>query len=379
MPWLRTNARASALLAGLTACTASPTPGGAGDPADAEGPPADERRTDAAPVKPAPAADGGGFVTIGEDAAPASDAATRDSGSGVGSMPSADAAPAPAEGDELPERPLRVDRTSPQLYTFKFKPSEADPAASSRDEVQTAVFDTRAATIRGKLVVTLSGVNNPPGPVGVASYAAGLGFHAYSVAYQNSVNPSTQNDPAFFGAMRLEAFDGMDRTPRITVSRADCVEVRIAKALAYLQAKNPAGDWGYYLKSDGTVRWSDVIFMGHSHGASSAPAYAKVRRVWRAISLSGPRDTRPVTASWLTAPSLTPIDRYYGFTGTGDAQHQDHLKAMEAAGYLGAVVDVGGATPPYNGSHRLKYNGGHGGSASCGTYDAVCKYMLGVQ
>jgi hypothetical protein len=74
------------------------------------------------------------------------------------------------------------------------------------------------------------------------------------------------------------------------------------------------------------VRWSDVIFMGQSHGATSAAAYAKLRRVWRAISMSGPRDTTPVVASWLTLPSPTPIDRYYGFTGTQDGQHQDHIK-----------------------------------------------------
>jgi hypothetical protein len=35
--------------------------------------------------------------------------------------------------------------------------------------------------------------------------------------------------------------------------------------------------------------------------------------------------------------------------------------------------------PPYGGSHRLRYNGGHGGSADCGAYAAVCKYMLGVE
>ena len=50
-----------------------------------------------------------------------------------------------------------------------------------------------------------------------------------------------------------------------------------------LQMKNPQGDWSFYLQKNGEVRWSDVIFIGHSHGATSSAAYAKVRRVWRAI------------------------------------------------------------------------------------------------
>jgi hypothetical protein len=332
---------------------------------------------------------------------PTRDAAARAPTPDVNAMPQADAAPplsggpdaapdqasAPAdammvtgtEGDEPPDRPLAVDKSQPQSYSFKFKPSDADPMASARDETQTAAFNSGAPKIRGKLMVVLSGFNGTPGPLGLVTYGANLGYHAIALAYNNGLNPSGQNDPKLFGDFRLEQFDGMDHTPRFTVSRPDCVEVRVAKAMAYLQTKNAAGDWAYYLKKDGTVRWSDVIFIGHSHGSSSAPRYAKVRRVWRSISLSGPRDTNPVTAAWLSEPSMTPIDRYYGFTGTGDAQHQDHLKAMEAAGYLGAVVDVANGAPTFGGSHRLKYNGGHGGSASCnGAYDAVCKYMLGA-
>jgi hypothetical protein len=289
-----------------------------------------------------------------------------------------DAAATMAGADEAPERPLAVDAAAPQLYTWQFKPSEADPQASVRDEVQTAVFDSRAP-VQGKLVVTLSGLASPPGPDGLAAYAASLGFHAFAVAYQNAINPSTQSDPDFFGQMRWEAFDGSDRTPAIDVGRPDCVEVRVAKALAYLQAKNAASDWAYYLKKDGSVRWSDVIFIGHSHGASSAAFYGKVRRLWRAISLSGPRDTNPVVATWLTMPSATPIDRFYGFTGTMDDQHPDHIKAMDVMGYVGALTDVEQAPAPFGGSHRLQYDGGHGDSVDCVRYAAACKYMLGAR
>ena len=362
------------VLAGGLGCASEPrTSGPLSEEPSPDAPPATPTSVDAkAPSAPAdtsaPSMDPGG-----EQPVPPKDAGSPTAG------PDTPPAAGSGEGDETPDRPLNVDKSNPQTYTFKFKPSEADPMASARDETQTAIFNSGAPRIQGKLVVTLSGVGGAPGPLGVTSYVASLGFHAFAVAYLNSINPSTQNDPKFFGDMRFEQFDGTDRTKAFAVARPDCVEVRVAKALAYLQMKNPQGDWGYYLKKDGSVRWSDVVFMGHSHGASSAAAYGHLKRLWRAISLSGPRDTRPVVAAWLTSPSPTPIDRYFGFTGSGDAQFGDHQKAMEAAGYVGTLTDVEGAQPPYGGSHRLKYSGGHGGSADCRHYDAVCKYMLGAQ
>lgn len=364
----------------LAACSGSSTPGGNVPPATGSG--------------GASQTGSGGSVT-GEDAStPAGTGGVTGTGGVMGtgggggsvvqppqdaSMPPADTGTTPPGGDDVPERPLNIDKTSPQMYTITFTPSQADPMASSHNDQQTAGVNTGAATIRGKLVVLLSGVGSPPGPTNLVGYTANLGFHAFAVAYNNSFDPSGQNNPALFGNMRQEEFDGMDHVPNITVTRPDCVEVRVAKALAYLQAKNPQGDWGYFLKSNGEVRWSDVIFMGHSHGASSAAYFAKIRRLWRAVSLSGPRDTNPVVATWLGTDFLTPKDRLYGFTGTGDAQHPDHIKAMQTANYPGALVDTGAMQPPYGNSHRLSYNGGHNDSTNCAGFNAVCRYMLGVQ
>jgi hypothetical protein len=241
------------------------------------------------------------------------------------------------------------------------------------------MLDTRAPKVQGKLVVVLAGVNGAPGPAGVGRFAATQGFHVLLIAYKNDFNPSTQNDPNFFGAARLEALDGMDRTPRLTVSRADSVEVRIAKAMTLLQGRHAGGDWKYYVDGEGNPRWPEIIFVGHSHGASSAAAYATVRPVHRAISLAGPRDVTPVTASWLTGPSVSPPDRFYGFTGAGDAQFGDHQKAFGLLKYPGELTDVTQAMPPYNGSHRLRCPGGHGDPASCDRYAAACKYMFGVE
>jgi hypothetical protein len=286
-----------------------------------------------------------------------------------------------AAGDQVPDRPLNVDKANPQVYTIKFKPTDVDPASTGKDETQTALVDT-SKTMQKKLVIVLAGSNGAPGPIGVANFVAAQGFHAYAIAYHDEYDASTYRPPSaeVFTNSRYNELDGGGRKPsQVTVPRADCVEERMLKALPYLQTKNPQGDWTYYLQKDGKIRWSDVIFIGHSHGATSSAAFAKIRRVWRAISLSGPRDDNPVPATWLTMPSATPIERYYGFTGTTDAQHQDHIKSMELQKYLGTLTSVEGAQPPYGDSHRLRYSGGHGDSANCNNFAPVCKYMLGVQ
>jgi hypothetical protein len=268
-------------------------------------------------------------------------------------------------------------QSTPQLYSFTFTPRDADPAASDRNLPQLARRDSRVRP-RGKLVVVLAGANGAPGPEKLVAYAAGQGFHVFAVAYKNDVTP-VQKDPDFFGNLRLEAFDGTDRTPAVSVARPDCVEVRIAKALAYLQKQNPEGKWSAFVDRDGQVRWADVIFAGHSHGASSAAAYAKIRRVARVISFAGPRDTNPVVATWLSMPSATPIDRFYAFTGTDDPQYPDHQKAFDVMGYRGALVNVGDVRPPYGGSHRLAYTGGHGDAIDCARFADACKVLFGIE
>jgi hypothetical protein len=324
---------------------------------------------------------GQGGATLPVDAAvpPQEDAAlTEDAAPPAGGD---DAQTTPTEpGDEIPDRPLAVGKANPQVYTLHFKPTDIDPTSTGKNESQTALIDT-SKTMQKKLVVVLAGSNGAPGPIEVANFAANLGFHAYAIAYHDdyTANVGTGNNPEIFGNSRFNELDGKGRTPsQVKVPRPESVEVRLQKALPYLQMKNPQGDWAYYLQKNGEIRWSDIIFIGHSHGATSSAAFAHMHRVWRAISLSGPRDDNPVPATWLTMPTPTPIDRYYGFTGTGDAQHADHIKSMELQKYIGTLTAVEGAQPPFGGSHRLKYNGGHGGSANCGNYAAVCKYMLGV-
>jgi len=157
----------------------------------------------------------------------------------------------------------------------------------------------------------------------------------------------------------------------------------------YLSQKFANEDWGYYLTPDGGVRWSDVIFAGVSHGASSAVRFAVLVRASRALAFSGPRDNTCVSeacteagaviATWFSEPTKTPADRFFGLTGVIDAQHTQHLVAFDKLGFSGAVVDVDKQKPPYAGTHRLQSTSAdHGAFCDQSQYQDACNYMLGV-
>jgi len=172
------------------------------------------------------------------------------------------------------------------------------------------------------------------------------------------------------------------------VTPADGVAQRTQKAVKYLDQAYPDEDWGYYLNADGSVRWSDVILTGMSHGASNVARWAMLVRVSRVVSLSGPRDNMctslnasncgGVVAKWLSETPATPIERFYALTGVSDDQHLQHLFAMQTMKYPGAATDVAGAQPPYGKSHRLNAGGGHADYCDQASYQAVCNCLFGV-
>ena len=245
----------------------------------------------------------------------------------------------------------------------------------------------------GKLVVSFGGQGSTTGYVGgVGNFAAARGFHVLAVTYYTAYN-IVRGDADFYGDARLEVFEGIDHTEdyefaSVHIGKPDCVETRVAKALAYLQGLHPDEDWGYYLNEDGSVRWQDVIATGMSHGASAVARIAMVRTLARVVSLSGPRDntcaddpacTNGVVAAWLDETPLTPIDRFFAMTGVMDSQHAEHRFAMERLSYVGLVIDVDAMAPPYGGSHRLSTSSaGHADFCGEASYADACNYMFDV-
>lgn len=256
----------------------------------------------------------------------------------------------PTDPTELPLAPQgpNVDRTDNKLRTFQFNAKDADPAASRYLAPQLAHLDTRVAPA-GLLVVYLHGAGTPStcGSSEMGKVLASMGFHVFGPCYSSDYGVG--NCGSNIGACRLEAFDGENRSSVINIARAESIEERVGKGLQRLQTLDPAGDWQFFLEN-GAPKWSRIIISGISHGASTAGIVGQNRSVARVVMLSGPLDTNQ---SWLAASSLTPANKFFGFTHTGDEQHQGHLAAWNTMNLSGAGQRIDGSSPPYGNSARL--------------------------
>jgi hypothetical protein len=297
-----------------------------------------------------------------------------------------------ANEDPPPSRPINVT-ASKARHQHTFRAKDADPSVSFNDNTEVGVLDNRATKLMGKLVLPFGGLGTNAGTLDAGGeFCARRGFHVLGVAAFQDYDVLAHGAD-FFGNARRSVFEGVLYThdgefANIKMTPADGVMQRTKKALEYLHAKYPEEDWGYFLQADGSVRWSDVIFSGFSHGGSNAARFAFLVRASRVVSLSAPREntcTRldlancgGVVATWLGEVAKTPMDRFFAVTGKSDDQHLQHLFAMEKTRYSGAATSIDGAQPPYGNSHRLIANAGHTDFCLLSNYAAVCNYAFGV-
>lgn len=287
---------------------------------------------------------------------------------------------------EPPDPGPMVDVSDPQLYEFELTPDEADPAAMQKLATEQAQLDTRAVPL-GRLVVYLHGAGAPSlcGGQEHGRVLAAMGFHVVQPCYVSDYGVANCGDD--IGGCRMEAFEGVDHHPFITIDPPDSIETRVVRMLEWLQAMHPGGDWQYFIE-DGAPRWDRIVISGISHGASSSAIIGKHREVDRVVSLSGPLDT---AQAWLTEPTVTPIDRFWAFTHTGDEQHPGHLDSFADLGLVGDPAVVDGMAQPYGGSHRLVTSAptgdGHGSTQAGGSsptegdawvFDPVWRLMYGA-
>jgi hypothetical protein len=271
--------------------------------------------------------------------------------------------------------------------------------------------------IQGKLVVVLGGICGGPGGGGIEGYAKAAGFHIWMPPTQTCVNSAPQKykdiiamtplDPEAnrqVGDARMELFDGVDRVDWVTVNKGESIVERTQVALKDGMTKDPGGDWGFFLNTDGTVRWTDVYVVGYSWGSQTWAMISSYVRFGRVFTTSGPQAEGFPNATWITHPAATatPNDRKYmavGFinpypsTNTVDTAPNTVTSMIDTtlkAGWVGPPMNVKpGDKGPFTGAHLFAMVGSDphspGGHTIFCTNDplngwaALCTYAFGIK
>lgn len=271
-----------------------------------------------------------------------------------------------------------VDRSNPRLHQSEFTPDEADADAERALGTQFAYLDTRAEP-KDKLVIYLHGAGDftSCGNGALGTLVASWGYHWFGPCYLSNYGVDNCGDD--IEGCRLEALEGADHHPFLEIERPDSIEERIVRGLQHLAEINPEGDWSYFVDGD-APRWSDIVVTGHSHGASTSGVIGVHHEVFRVVMLAGPYDPEQ---AWLSSTPLTPAERFFGLSHTGDSQHSGHLAAWAALALPGTPTRGDGAEAPYANSHRLYTSISSGdahGSVTSGNIDElvpVWRYLYG--
>ncbi len=120
----------------------------------------------------------------------------------------------------------------------------------------------------------------------------------------------------------------------IIITPANSIENRLAKLLLFLTNYLPELSWSNYLKHN-QIKWESIIIAGHSQGGGHAAIIAQDYLVSRVIMLSSPADYNQhynQMASWLSTPTVTPSERFYGFVHLQDPAYPRIIKAWNLLG-----------------------------------------------
>lgn len=255
----------------------------------------------------------------------------------------------------------------PQQYNLTARASEIDSRVKAHPEIdflidlpngkpadiQQATVDTRAAA-KGKLVIWLMGHNQP-----LFDRLGSYGLHAIRVHYANRwFSKCCRENPVgehCRGNIRLEAATGEDFSSDVDIPKPDGMMERAFQFVKWLKTNHPQGNWGQFLTANGrALNWEKVIVSGSSHGSTTAARFAKHVKVSRVVALCGPRDQ---LQTWQSLPSVTPENRYFGFSHVLDGGWTgDHYcRSWELLGMhkFGPIVNVDHSKPPYENTRRL--------------------------
>jgi para-nitrobenzyl esterase len=269
---------------------------------------------------------------------------------------------------------LLVPQVTEQRQSYFILPKDTDSEITTNLEPHYVALN-KSVPARNQLFLFFPGTGGKPHMYQqIINTAADLGFHAIALNYPNdrAVNGptlcgGTNTDLDCYAKVRLEIKDGTDRTPLVTITRANSIENRLIKLLLYLHARFPNDGWGQYLEDDLSIRWSSIVVSGHSQGGGHAGIIGRYHLVARVVMFAAmdynARAGRP--ANWIALPSstpnATPPERFYGFShqrdqGVNFAILSTQIWPAYGMDAFGPVVNVDDTAPPYHNSHMLTSN-----------------------
>jgi len=234
------------------------------------------------------------------------------------------AAPSPLSQPQKPQSQMVQPpcEAEPSRVIECVRPSETDPTIRSFDSAHYILYSVHANTDADLLLFMTGTDGTPPGPRGFLEQAADAGYRVISIAYNDTpavVAYCPRNpDPACSENFRRMRIYG-DRTlmdPAIDSTAPESIVNRLVKLLQYLNRQHPDAGWASYL-DNGAPNWRRIALAGQSQGAGMAAFIAKEHEVARVILFSSPwdfanLDGRRKLALWLSLPSKTPADRWFG-------------------------------------------------------------------
>lgn len=204
------------------------------------------------------------------------------------------------------------------------RPSKTNPDIRKYDDDHWILVPASAKSVKPPLLVFLPGTGGtPPGPNRFLRTAAEMGYRVISLAYNDepaiAVYCPKVPDPNCSQNFRQMRWFGdvFQVDESIQNSRAESISKRLISLLAYLSKEYPADNWNQYLVA-GDLDWPRIAFTGQSQGAGMAAYIGKQRAIARVILFSSPWDFykdqegRNQPAPWLSLPSATPLNRWFG-------------------------------------------------------------------
>lgn len=256
-------------------------------------------------------------------------------------------------------------------------PRAADPDAQRW--VSPHWFATPGATPRGRLALVLAGTGGKPRDYrALANHAAGLGCHALALSFPNdvSINEMAGDDPALHLPLRLDHWDGKDRTGLVALDPGEPILDRLVLALSRLSLQYPDHGWEGFLTepvlrqdlSNPAVReglasrvaWERIAVIGHSLGGGYAALAARLHRLERAVAIGWADWCRAsgARADWTRdcTDFATPEGRRFALVHERDEMVPCKVASQVAASFCGAEggrARIESGTFPWDGARLL--------------------------